>query len=214
VQVDFGRKGTGGTDDTKVIAISVRSEAVGWPSRTLSELEEQVERTWLRYLQPLLLLSGLLVGALVLLLSQLPLSFGPTTQDVIRAMWLRDHDLDRIDQLLSQDRSISDEELREITRRQLRNILDDQRPKRSSQTGRTRQMVCLVIPLVIVVACGLVLLITCYPKAVFLWGDELERYTNLLQRRKTLWGIIIGVPVIGLLANLLIIGVASWLPPD
>ena len=29
-----------------------------------------------------------------------------------------------------------------------------------------------------------------------------------------LWGIIIGVPVIGLLANLLVIGVVSWLPPD
>ncbi|MFI5459993.1 MAG: hypothetical protein ACHRXM_31625 [Isosphaerales bacterium] len=84
IQVDFAGSGTGSSRDTKVVAISVRSDAVGWPSRTLSELDEQVERTWLPYLQPILTLCGLLVGALVFLL--LVVSSGPGTQDLVRAM--------------------------------------------------------------------------------------------------------------------------------
>jgi hypothetical protein len=44
---------------------------------------------------------------------------------------------------------------------------------------------------VIVVCCGFALLMTCYPKAVFLWGDEVERYAHLLQRRTILWSIIL-----------------------
>jgi hypothetical protein len=128
-------------------------------------------------------------------------------------MWLRDHDLDRVEQILSQGRPINDEDMRDVTTRQLRNILDDYRPKRSPQTGWSRNKWSLVIPLVILVACGFILLATCYPTAVFYWGDEVQRYANLLQRRKVLWSIIIGVPIIGLLANLLVIGVVPWLPP-
>src|SRR5437899_3201042 len=37
IQVDFGGQGTGSTSNTRVIAISVRSDAPGWPGRTLSE---------------------------------------------------------------------------------------------------------------------------------------------------------------------------------
>ena len=210
IQLDFAGRTKLSTRDTKVVAISVRSDAVGWPGRTLSELEEQVERTWLPYL-PVLALCGFLIVALIVLLFQvLP---APVTQDPAGTMWLRDHDLDRVDQILSQRRPITDEEMRDITARQLRNILDDRRPRQRSPTGRTRQVVCIVIPLLTVIVCGFILLLTCYPGAVFLWGDEEQRYASLLQRRKTLWGIIIGVPVVGLLANLLIIGVASWLPP-
>jgi hypothetical protein len=93
IKVDFGRQGPGSTTASKVVAISARSDAVGWPSRTLSELEEQVERTWLLYSQPIIMLCGLLVGALVLILFQLPLPVAPSALDVTRAMWLRDHDL-------------------------------------------------------------------------------------------------------------------------
>jgi hypothetical protein len=97
---------------------------------------------------------------------------------------------------------------------QLRNIVDDQRPKQVSHGVRTRQIVCIIIPLLVVVGCGFTLLITCYPKAVFLRGDEVERYPSMIQRRKLLCSIVIGVPIVGLLGNLLVIGVCSWLPLD
>jgi len=128
-------------------------------------------------------------------------------------MWLRDHDLDRVDQILSQGRPINDEEMRDITTRQLRNVLADLRPKQSPQTGRTGQILVIVIPLVVVVVLGFILLSTCYPTAVFLWGDEEERYASIVNRRKYLWGIIISVTFIGVLSKFFATGVSSWLPP-
>ena len=213
VQVDFGGKKTGTTSDTEVIAIGIRSDAAGWASSTLSELEEQVERTRLHYIQPILTLVGLLIAALLVLASQF-IAIQPRAEDVVRGMWLHDSDLERVDQILSQDRTITEEEMREIATRQLRNIREDQRPKQLPQKGRTRQIVSLAIPLVTILACGLILLLTCYPRAVFLWGDEVERHSKTLYRRKALWTIIIGVMLIGLLSNILIVGVVPWLPPE
>ena len=214
IKVDFGGQGIGSNPASKGVAISVSSDAVGWPSRTLSELEEQVERTWLPYLHIILILCAILVGELVLLFFQLPLSFAPRALDETRAMWLRERDLDRVEQILGQGRPITAEEMRDITTRQLHNILEEYRPKRSAKKGLGRKTWSLVIPLAILVVCGFILLATCYPTAVFLWGDEVQRYANVLQRRKVLWSIIIGVPIIGLLANILIIGVESWLPAE
>jgi len=48
---------------------------------------------------------------------------------------------------------------------------------------------------------------------VFLWGDETERYTNLLQRRNRLWTIIIGVTLIGVGAKFFSTSLDSLLPP-
>jgi len=225
VEVDFGGKMTSTTSNTTVIttsnttviAIRIRSDAAGWASSTLSELEEQVERTRLYHIPQILTLAGLLFGALVgvlLLLASQFIAIQPSDENAIRRMWLHDSDLDRVDQILSQGRTITEGEMREIATRQLRNIREDQRPKQLPQKGRARQIVSLVIPLVIVLACGLALLLTCYPRAVFLWGDEVERHSKTLHRRKTLWAIIIGVMLIGLLSNLLTAGVVAWLPAE
>jgi hypothetical protein len=213
IKVDFGGEGTGSHNKSQVTAISIRSDTAGWPGRALSELEEQVERTWLGYLQPILILCGLLCIALIILLLEVfALSPPPGNQDVVGTMWLRERDLDRVEQILAQNRPITDEEAREVTTLELRNALEYHRQMRSPQPGRNREIACVVIPLIVVVVSGFVLLVTCYPKAVFLWGDGVERYNHMLQRRKALWSIVIGVPIVGLLSNILIIGVASWLP--
>ncbi len=180
IKVDFGGQGIGSNPASKGVAISVSSDAVGWPSRTLSELEEQVERTWLPYLHIILILCAILVGELVLLFFQLPLSFAPSALDETRAMWLRERDLDRVEQILGQGRPITAEEMRDITTRQLHNILEEYRPKRSAKKGLGRKTWSLVIPLAILVVCGFILLATCYPTAVFLWGDEVQRYADVL----------------------------------
>jgi hypothetical protein len=50
VQVDFGCPKTitssGSTSTTTVVAVNVRSAAAAWADRTLSEVEEQIERTF------------------------------------------------------------------------------------------------------------------------------------------------------------------------
>jgi hypothetical protein len=185
-----------------VIVLSVQSDSTGWANRTLSQLEEQVERTRPNNLQGMVLLVGILIITMVFLLALLPINF-----DSSHSMWLRNTDLDRVNQLVSQDRPINDEESREITTMQLRNLLETYRPNNTSPQ-KTKRQLCVGIPGGVVVICAIGLLF-CYPSAVFLWGDEKDRYANLLQRRKTLWGIIISIALTGVLANLLFAGVMA-----
>ena len=219
IQVDYeGPKAVtaGGTTSTaRVVAISVRSDQGAWASRTLSEVEEQVERTWQYYGRPVLALVSLLISVLVIFLLQLPsIRFKPTTEEVVPTMWLQDRDLDRIEAIVRQQRPITDQELREVVTMQLRNVVNSARPQRPIRKSGTRQVLVVAIPLAVVSFCIIGLLSTCYPKAVFLWGDEIERYARVLQRRRILWGIIVGVALIGILSKLLYEGVNTWLPPE
>ena len=55
--------------------------------------------------------------------------------------------------------------------------------------------------LLILLICGGYLLVRSYPSAVFLWGDEVERYNKTLQTRRAVSGIIIGVIIVGVLSE-------------
>lgn len=215
VQVDFGQTKIAtspGTPGQKVIAVSVRSDVSGWASRTLSEVEEQIERTRLHYGSPFVALLGLLVFMFVVFLSQFvrfDSSFG-----LSRVMWLDQASLDRVEKILSQGRPITDEEMREITTLQLQNLLLDQRPKQPPAKGLSRRFLIFGLPLLVVLGLMLTLVFTCYPSAVFLWGDEVERYANIRQRRKAIWGIIIALIFVGVLSKLFSEGVASWVPKE
>jgi hypothetical protein len=70
---------------------------------------------------------------------------------------------------------------------QLRNVVEARRSTHSAHENRTRRTLFLAVPLLVVVACIAILLATCYPHAVFLWGDEVGRYANIVHRRKTIW---------------------------
>jgi hypothetical protein len=208
IHVDFGGKKPGGNNR---VAVSIHSEAAGWAASTLSELEEQLERTWLRYLQPFLALIVLLVLVLLVFMTQL-VAFPTDTNQILRGMWLHEADMDRVDEILKQNRTITDEEVRELVTMQLRNVRQDLRPPKLLGKRWTRQALLLGIPLVVVVVCAFLLVSTCYPSAVFLWGDEVERYANTLFWRKALWGVIVSVTFLGVLPELFAAGVASLLP--
>jgi hypothetical protein len=211
VHVDFGgpvsdaqgKKVFGG------ITTTVISENSGWASTMLSEVEEQLERTWVRRTPSLVALIALATFLLIFFLSQF-VRF--EQRDVSDTMWLRESDLNRIEQIISQGRPINDEEMREVTTMQLKNILAAKRPKPLPSGGRNRKLIVLGIPVVIVIGCVMTLLLTCYPAIVFLWGDETQRYANIMQRRKMLWSIIVGVLVIGTLSSLFFEGIVSWIP--
>jgi hypothetical protein len=217
IQVDFeGPKAiiTNEADKTaRVVAISIRSDQRAWASRALSEVEEQLERTVQYTRKPVLALVGLLAAMLILFVAQLPsIHVKPTLEEVGPTMWLQESDLDRIEAIVRQQRPITDQELREVVTMQLRNVLNAQRPGRPARKSNTRQLLVIAIPLTVVASCIIALLSTCYPKAVFLWGDEVERYASTLQRRRILWGVVVAITLVGLLSRLLFEGVAAWLP--
>jgi hypothetical protein len=217
VQVDFGYPKPSSTPPSSImkVAISVRSDTGAWASRTLSEVEEQVERTWLHYTwhTSWLVFLGILLAVMLLVVVITSPFF--SLRDSMRAdsLWLESSDVDRIEAMLREHPTLTDENLREIATMQLRNVLGLSRPPRSipppNQVART---LFLGVPIFVVLACILVLVMTCYPTAVFLWGDEVDRYANTLQRRKIIWNIIIGVTVVGVLSKSLFEGMSGWLP--
>ena len=212
VQVDFGVLKTvqNSNNKSRVIAVSVSSDHSGWASQTLSEVEEQVERTQMRYTPPMVALVTILVTLLFAAMFQIART--DQSADISKTMWLRSADVERLDKILSQNRPVTDEEMREITTMQLRNLVAERRTPPPPPPGRTKQLVFLGVPIVLVLGCVVVLLGTCYPGAVFLWGDEVQRYADLLNRRKAAWGIIVSVIVVGLLSKMLYEGIVMLTP--
>jgi len=173
IQVDFDGRTVGKT--TKII-VSVRSDDAGWSDRALSEVEEQVERTSVQDVAHRTALVVLVISVAVLLLLLVLPSLGVGVGSAFGqadVMWLRTADIDRIEQILKQNRTITDEETREISTMQLRNVLH---MGTNSQPSRwtIRRRVFLGVPLLIVLACAVYIVTKCYPNAVFLWGDEIE----------------------------------------
>jgi hypothetical protein len=205
IQVDFdGRI----VNKTKVI-VSVRSENAGWCDRALSSVEEQIERTPLRDTSHRVALIGIAVSVIFFLLFLLlsSLSASNAVYGDADVMWLRTTNMDRVEQILNQGRTITDEEMLEINTMQLRNLLEDIR--KAQPSGWNRQKTYIGVPLLIVLGCAVYLLIACYPTAVFLWGDEIERYNKMILTRRIVWGFITGGIGFGLLSKLLYAGLVS-----
>lgn len=193
------------------ISITVRSVRASWASRTLSELEEQVERT-----KPELLSQLAAVLALILLIVSMVLliapSANPTTKtDFKDSMWLNAQDLDRINEMLRQNPTLSEEQVHEIVTRQVRNVVADQKPSNDAGIHLSRTKVFLLVPLIILTLITAYLAALCYPTVVFLWGDEVERYNRIKQRRRNLWTVIIFGFVVNVAAALFFTGLVGRL---
>jgi hypothetical protein len=212
VQVDFDCPKPASANPgsaTKAVTISVRSDVAAWASRTLSEVEEQVERTWLHYTWPV---SSLFVLAIMLFVVMLYPFISLRGRPRADTLWLYQTDVDRIEAMLKERPALTDEQVREISTMQLRNVLGFPKRQTSVQANEVTRIVFLVAPAFVVIVCIVILLKTCYPRAVFLWGDEVDRHANRMQRRKIIWNIIIGVAVVGVLSQVFVQGLLSWLP--
>jgi hypothetical protein len=197
--VDFGlpmRTPNGG--NTTAIAVRVQSESAGWANRTLAEIEEQIERTKVPHRSSILgIVSLTVISSVLMVASLLPLS-----RENERNFWLNSADRARVEEMLKKSPTLTNDDLREVWTAQLKNVVDSASPTHSSQFPTVRTLI-LLTPLAGITFCGAVLLTTCYPTAVFLWGDEVQRNERITNRRRILWGIIIGVTVIGVCSRLL-----------
>ena len=135
IQVDFDGRSVGQSK----ITVSVRSDDAGWSDRALSEIEGLVERTWLTDVphRVALAVGAILVAVFLLLL--LLSSLGSWTLPIVTPMLCGCVFVTSTasSKILKQNRTITDEEMREIATKQLRNVLDGQRANKP--TGWTRQ---------------------------------------------------------------------------
>lgn len=196
--------------EPEYITVDVQSDDAHWNSTMLSEVEEQVERTEHK-VSPVLLAGVVVVAFFILGLLASELGRFPEYRDLSNVAWLDDGSLDRVEKAVKENRTMTEEEVREVISRQYRNVLFFKRPPTPPPKGVKRRTVLIGIPVLVVAAC-FVLLVNCYPRKVFLWGDEVERYSNLVHRRRLIWQVIIGVMVIGVLGKFFSEGILSSLP--
>lgn len=70
----------------------------------------------------------------------------------------------------------------------------------------------LALPVVIVLMCLIYMARTCYPRAVFCWGDWEDHYKGLVSKRRTVWGVIIAAMAIGVISSLFVVSFQRFIP--
>jgi hypothetical protein len=195
----------------KGIRVSVQSEDAAWVTRTFSEVEEQVERTRQNYTQPILILVAVLFCLITVLSLKLPLiPLGNQSTAIDWPMWLREKNMERVKTIIGNDKHIiSDDERREVETMQLSNVIAYDALRASPPARELKRIWVLIAPSAFVIICAGLLALFCYPKAVFLWGDEIARNLTMQRFRTTLWSLIIAIIVGGGVANLFFQGIMN-----
>src|SRR5207245_8817814 len=61
-------------------------------------------------------------------------------------------------------------------------------------------------PVLIIVCCFVYLLLRCYPKGTFAWGDMADKYKRILALRRTLWTAVLLSLGVGIVGNVFVCG--------
>ena len=213
IQVDLDGRATKSrtttTTTTTRMEVHVKSDDPGWASRTLAEIEEQVERmknSRRGHAVALVIALFALVGMFLVFLSS-AVDRGSVNQSLL----LSDQDLDRVEQMLKEHPILTPEEHREIFSMEMRHALD-YRGRRGSSTeiSISRKKIFILLGLLLITGAALYLAAACYPSAVFLWGDATQWYEEVVSRRRFVWGVIIVAAVVSVVANFFVLGMQGW----
>ena len=69
------------------------------------------------------------------------------------------------------------------------------------------RLYAIAVPILAILAMFIYMIKTCYPYYVYSWGDWEEYYEKLIERRKTIWTVIILAFVVGIISNIFMIGI-------
>ncbi len=72
------------------------------------------------------------------------------------------------------------------------------------------QFVFLILSPLTILGAIVYLFVVCYPRAVFNWGDYGEWYAAIVERRKTIWTVVIFAIIFGIISNLFIFGITPF----
>jgi hypothetical protein len=132
---------------------------------------------------------------------------------------LSEEDIHQLAKSLETNKSLTEQQVREIVTMQLRNVASDfgeptsdQKPSSpTSDRSAWEASLLLFAPLVVAFALALYLLVFLYPTALFLWGDAIGRYEHLKHTRNILWSAVVGITFLFPLTYALRVGLLSYL---
>ncbi len=197
--------GSGLRRSSASINLSVESKNSKWANELFAELEEQIERTVLRTFVYKYVKTGVVFAVAVLLLLPLLAVFMPPEDEPAR-----DNDLTVAEaQYLARkaDLAKTDQEkidfIFELDKSRIKNRMH---ARKISGGVLTAQSLFVAIPILSIAAIAAYVILRCYPNRIFAWGDYGEYYQGLVARRRTLWTVIVAAFLVGVVANLFVLG--------
>jgi hypothetical protein len=200
IDVDFGAifKTESGSSQTGV-SIEVAGESGGWVADTLSEIEQQVERSWVQHGPPMAFILLIILASLVtILISTMEPRFetNQTALSLATTMWLTPDDISPYAKKLSRGEALSEDEQRQILSRQVANVNTLFKHYDQIDRGPLRPKVLSLLAVAAIAVVGVVLFIRGYPAAVFLWGDEKSRQKTRERVKAVLWPVLLTISII------------------
>jgi len=200
---------------TNNISINISGPNSKFANQAYAEVEEQVERTLLRNWfyrsfnserSPFLYLFAYIVSFIGVTIAVLAILNGPNPTRNIIASTDKTSLLAQANQAKTLDDKINF--LFEYNVYQLSHT-DTKRPALEMQSLLNLRNLFIALPILIGIGGAIYAIKYCYPRAVFLWGDYELHYQNLVSRRRTIWNVVIGALLIGIIVNLFTLAISG-----
>lgn len=206
------------------IEVKIKGENPKWANDLFSEVDEQIERSfvanwvysvkrqksheWMSILMALVMLPLMLFSFFV----------GGGSKKVETTNFLTPADVEVLQQFAVGATQQEDKVnfTYQLLTRQLNNSHKPEQVGTVEQLTRlsdhlTFKSALLVLPAVVALCSLFYLLKYCYPGSSFLWGDMLEHYNTLVERRKVVWNAILIALLVGILGNLFVFGLSRFM---
>jgi hypothetical protein len=217
IDVDFGATFKTGSDSAQTgvstgVSVEVAGESRAWVADTLSEIEQQVERSWVQHGLPIVSIGLIILAWLFTILLAIlgPRSeTGQIARELSTTMWLTGDDLSPYAEKLSRAETLSEDEQRQIFSKQMANVnalfkhYDHIERESLSSVGKS------LLAVAAIAAVGMVLLVRGYPAAVFLWGDEKSRQETRERIKRVLWPLLLAISFIPVVVQLFLSSLLS-----
>jgi hypothetical protein len=212
IDVDFGVTFKSGTSSQTGVTIEVAGQSRVWVADALSEIEQQVERSWVQHGPPIVSIVLIFFATLLAIFMSLlgpRFETGETARALATSMWLTGHDISPYTEKLSRSEALTEDEQRQIFSRQMANVNSlfehyDQIERESFKSARGTLLAAVAIA-----AVGIILFIRGYPASVFLWGDEKSRQETRERVKRVLWPVLLAISLIPVVVQLFLPGLLN-----
>ena len=205
ITVDFGATFKTGTGSSQTgVSIEVASESGTWVADTLSEIEQQVERSWVQHTSPIISIGLIIIAPLFILLISVAgqrYETAQTARNLATTMWLTGEDISPYADKLSRGEALSDGEQRQILSTQMTNISTVFKHYEEIDGVSLRSMGKSLLAVATITLVGVVLLVRGYPAGIFLWGDEKSRHETRERLKRLLWPLLLALSLIPLVVQ-------------
>lgn len=199
IDVDFGVMFKTGTGSSQTgVSIEVAGESGTWVADTLSEIEQQVERSWVQHTSPIIFILLIIIASLLTILVSVGQRFetAQTARGLATTMWLTAEDISPYAERLSKAEVLSEGEQRQILSKQMANVSTIFKHYDEAERESLKSMGRSLLAVAAIAVVGIVLLVRGYPAAVFLWGDEKSRQETRERVKRLLWPLLLAISLI------------------